>query len=236
VVVWRPIARPRPNSGPLGGQDEQMSMGENSWLSIPLADYEGHMESVGQTGALRRLFSDVYAAVRPVRLAVLGCTAGADFDEVDPAITQLALGVDINARYVAAAEHRTTRLGLNVQFICGDVLRVNLSQAPFDLIHAALLVEYVDTATLFRRVRYWLCKNGVLSIVSQEPLSGLEAVSPTKYKSLQVLAGQMCLQPADEIERIGAQEGFALKSRRSLEVLKGKILMHSIFEAAGAVR
>ena len=66
-------------------------MGENPWLSIPLADYEGHMESVGQTGALRRVFSDLYAAVRPGRLAVLGCTTGADFDEVDPAVTQLVL-------------------------------------------------------------------------------------------------------------------------------------------------
>jgi hypothetical protein len=37
------------------------SAGKEPWLSIPLADYEGHMEAVGQTAALRRLFSEVYA-------------------------------------------------------------------------------------------------------------------------------------------------------------------------------
>jgi hypothetical protein len=220
----------------LGGQDAQMSMGESPWLSIPLADYEGHMETVGQTGALRRLFADLYATVRPVRLAVLGCTTGADFDDVDPAVTQLALGVDINGRYIAAAEQRASRLGVTARFICGDVLCVELMHAPFDLIHAALLVEYVDTAALFRRAGHWLCENGVLSIVSQEPLSGVEAVSATQYESLRVLAGRMNLQRADEIERIGTREGYVLRSRRSLTLASGKVLMHSIFEAARAAQ
>lgn len=210
-------------------------MGESPWLSIPLADYEGHMETVGQTGALRRLFADIYATVKPVRLAVLGCTTGADFDEVDPAVTQLALGVDINAGYIATAEQRASRLGVNAQFICGDVLNVDLPQ-PFDLIHAALLVEYVDTAALFRRARHWLSGEGVLSVVSQEPMPGVEAVSATKYESLQLLAGHMSLQPAVEIERIGVQEGFALQSRRALEVSRGKFFMHSIFEATEAAQ
>ena len=30
------------------------STGKEPWLSIPLADYEGHMEAVGQTAAFRR--------------------------------------------------------------------------------------------------------------------------------------------------------------------------------------
>jgi SAM-dependent methyltransferase len=110
-------------------------MGENPWLSIPLADYEGHMEAVGQAAALRSLFVDVYEVVTPTRLAVLGCTSGADFDGLDPAITEVALGVDINARYLAAAGRRAAALGRRVQFVCGDVLHVTLPQAPFDLVH-----------------------------------------------------------------------------------------------------
>jgi SAM-dependent methyltransferase len=206
-----------------------MSIDENPWLNIPLADYEGHMEAVGQTAALRRLFADVYTATRPARVAVLGCTTGADFDEVDPAITRLALGVDINARYLAAAELHASRRGVHAKFICGDVLSVDVPQAPFDLIHAALLVEYVDASALFRRVRHWLSADGVFSIVSQEPLADVDAVSATEYASLQVLAGRMTLHPAAEIERIGAQAGFAMRSRRSLTLASGKVLMHSIF-------
>jgi SAM-dependent methyltransferase len=211
-----------------------MSIGESPWLSIPLADYEGHMEAVGQTGALRRLFADVYATVKPARLAVLGCTTGADFDGIDPGVTRLALGVDINARYLAAAEQRANTRGVNAQFICADVLCVELSQAPFDLIHAALLLEYVDTTALFRQVRQWLSREGVFSVVSQEPVSGVEAVSATEYESVQILAGQMNLQPAVEIERIAVEEGFALKSRRSLKVPRGKVFTHLLFEAGVA--
>ena len=211
-----------------------MSMDGSPWLSIPLADYEGHMDAIGQSGALRRLFAEVYAAVKPERLAVLGCTTGADFGDVDPAVTQLALGVDINARYIAAAERRAIKLGLNAQFICDDALCVDLSHAPFDLVHAALLIEYLDPAALFRQVRRWLCGGGVFSVVSQEPSVGVDAVSATKFDSLQLLAGHMTLRPAVEIERIGIQEGFALKSRRSLEVSRGKMFMHSRFEVEGA--
>ena len=69
------------------------------------------VEAVGQTAVLRRSFSQAYALVRPRRLAVLGCTTGADFDVVDPAVTEVALGVDINAQYLAAAERRSAALG-----------------------------------------------------------------------------------------------------------------------------
>lgn len=213
-----------------------MRVSDNPRLSIPLADYERHMETVGQAGALRRFFSEAYAAVRPERLAVLGCTSGADFDDVDPAVTQLALGVDINAGYVATAARRATRLGPNAQFLCADVLRVELPQAPFDLIHAALLVAYVDAAALFRRVRLWLGKRGVLSLVSQEPLAGIEAVTATAYTSLQILAGHMHLRSAREIAHIGAQAGFALRSQRSLERAGGKRLVHSLFEPVHTAR
>jgi ubiquinone/menaquinone biosynthesis C-methylase UbiE len=187
------------------------------------------MDAVGQTAALRLLFADLYTRVRPARLAVLGCTTGADFDDIEPAVTKLAIGVDINAQFVAAAEKRAVSRGVHAQFICSDVLCVELPQAPFDLIHAALLLEYVDAAAFFRRVRRWLANEGVLSIVSQEPVTGLEPVSATKYESLQVLTDRMNLRTADEIERIGAAEGFARRSHRALHLASGKIFAHTCF-------
>lgn len=60
------------------GPDENMSISEKPWLSFPRTDDEGHMEAVGQTNALRSLLADVYATAQPARLAVLGCTTGAD--------------------------------------------------------------------------------------------------------------------------------------------------------------
>ena len=204
----------------------------NPWLRIPVADYEGHMETVGQTGALRQLFSSVYSNLKPRRLAVLGCTAGADFDSIDPAVTDVAVGVDINAEYLHVAAERLAAAGRHVDLVCGDVLTVDLPKAPFDLVHAALLLEYVDPAALFRRFHHWVARSGHISIVLQEQVPGIAAVSSTRYESLQALASTMSLRTAHEVAAVGSREGFACESTRALELPSGKILVQLLFERA----
>lgn len=203
----------------------------NPWLSIPLDDYERHMEAVGQTAALRELFETIYARAKPQRLAVLGCTAGADFDVVDPLSTHVAVGLDVNPTYLQAAQQRSSEIRRSVKWVCGDVLAVELPQAPFDLIHAALLLEYVDAAALFRRVRRWLSPEGYLSIITQQPIDGVAAVSGTCYESLQSLSSTMMLRAAGDIVLIAADAGYAVESQKLLELRTGKVLVHSIFQA-----
>jgi SAM-dependent methyltransferase len=204
------------------------------WLGIPLADYEGHMTAVGQAAALRQLFLEVYARVRPRRLAVLGCTAGADFEVMDQDITDTAVGVDVNPEYLAVARRRLAHLGRPVTLVCGDVLEVGLPQGPFDLVHAALLIEYVDLTRLVQRLRGWLVPGGRVSIVSQEPVPGVAAVSATGYDSLRSLSDRMSLRPATEIEQAALGVGLALEARRTLELPNGKALTHSVFRIDGA--
>jgi SAM-dependent methyltransferase len=194
------------------------------------------MEAVGQTEALRLLFSEVYESVRPTRLAVLGCTAGADFGEIDPALTDVAVGVDINPEYLEAARHRLAALGRPVELVCGDILTVSLAQAPFDLVHAALLLEYIDMTSLLQRVHFWLRPGGYFSVVSQEPHPCIAAVSTSGHVSLLALAGCMSLRSGDEIEHACLREGFTPRSRRMLQVPNGKALVHSIFVAAPAAQ
>jgi len=213
-----------------------MTTDGNPWLRIPAADYEGHMEAAGQTAALRRLFSSVYSSIQPRRLAVLGCTTGADFEGIDPAVTDVAAGVDINARYLDVAESRLAAIGRRVRLVCGDVLKVELPEAPFDLVHAALLLEYVDPATLFRRVHHWLAPSGRFSVIIQERLPGIAAVSSTRYESLQSLAGTMSLRSADEVSSIGSREGFVRNSSEALELPGGKVLVQMLFEPVSALR
>ncbi|MDX2020810.1 MAG: class I SAM-dependent methyltransferase [Deltaproteobacteria bacterium] len=124
----------------------------NPWLSIPLEDYEGHMKAVGQAAALRESFVSTYARVKPRRVAILGCTAGGDFAVIQPDVTELAVGVDLNPAYIEAARQRSTHIANAVHWVCGDVLTVELPGAPFELVHAALLLEYVDAEQVFVRV------------------------------------------------------------------------------------
>jgi SAM-dependent methyltransferase len=202
------------------------------WLRIPAADYEAHMRAVGQEAALREIFAGVYAETRPARLAVLGCTTGGDLALVQPAVTRLAVGVDLNADYLALAAERLGALGQRLRLVCGDVACAELPPGPYDLVHAALLLEYVDPPSLLGRISEWLGPAGTFSLVTQEPVKGLPEVSDAGYASLNSLAGRMTLRSADEVAALAAQAGLALASRRAIKLDSGKKLVSSIFDKA----
>src|SRR4051794_31835401 len=99
---------------------------ESPWLHIPAVDYEAHMAEIGQSAALRSIFQRVYAESRPARVLILGCTTGKDFALLDPEVTTSAIGVDVNAAYLATARSALGHLGAAVTLIEGDVLTVEL--------------------------------------------------------------------------------------------------------------
>jgi hypothetical protein len=208
----------------------------NPWLRIPAEDYEGHMAAIGQSAVLRDLFSLVYAERRPARLAVLGCTTGQDLQQVDPALTEVIVGVDINPAYLEVARGRLSSLGARLRLVCDDVLTAEPPRGPFDLVHAALLLEYVDPSSLFRRIYDWLSPSGVCSLITQEPAPDVAAISITGYESLQTLAGRMSLRSAAEITRLARQAGLHLLHTRAVKVPAGKTLVSSIFDKGGAAQ
>lgn len=161
----------------------------NPWLRIPAEDYEGHMAAIGQSAVLRDLFSVVYAERRPTRLAVLGCTTGYDLGQADPALTEVVVGVDVNPSFLEVARGRLSAFGPRLHLVCGDVLTAELPPVRFDLIHAALLLEYVDPPSLFRRIYAWLSSDGVCSVITQEPMPDVEAISSTDMKAFRLFRG-----------------------------------------------
>ena len=205
-------------------------MDSNPWLEIPADDYEAHMGAAGQAAVLGDAFSRVYADVRPSHLAVLGCTTGSDLARIDPTVTELAVGVDINPDYLEIARRRLNALGPRLHLILGDVLKVELPPVSFELVHAALLLEYVEPRSFFRRVFQWMSPEGTCSMITQEPTSGVPAVSNTGYDSLRRLSGRMTLRNAEEVVALAADAGLREVSRRSIEVSGGKILVSSTFK------
>jgi ubiquinone/menaquinone biosynthesis C-methylase UbiE len=199
-------------------------------LQIPADDYEAHMNAVGQSAVLRELFAAAYAERRPARLAILGCTTGRDFSHVDPATTELVVGVDVNGDYLERARQRGSALGSRLRLIEGDVLLVDLPAGSFDLVHAALLFEYVEPLALFRRIHRWLSPEGLCSVVTQEPTPDVPAVSRTPYASLQTLHGRMRLRPADELAAVAGHAHLRLRRARAVKLPSGKTLVHSTFD------
>jgi len=206
------------------------NMEGNPWLRIPAADYEAHMTAIGQSAALRDLFSRLYCERSPTRLAILGCTTGSDLQRIDPAVTEMVVGVDISPDYLEIARERLSALGPRLHLVQGDVLQVELPPVQFDLVHAALLLEYVDPVSLFRRMYRWLSASGTCSVITQDPLAGVAAVSSTEYESLQILAGRMSLRGADEVATLADRTRFRLVCRHAVTLPTGKSLVHSIFE------
>ena len=77
---------------------------------------------------------------------------------------------------------------------------------------------------------------GRFSVIIQEPLPGIAAVSSTCYESLQMLSSTMSLRSAQEVASLGSREGFLCESSRALELPSGKILIQMLFRPSSAAR
>ena len=190
------------------------------------------MDEVGQSAALRDIFARAWADVRPRRLLVLGCTTGRDFDAVDRAVTERSVGVDLNREYLDAARRRLERLGGTA--VHGDVLQAALPCSAFDLVHAALIFEYVDAAVLFRRIAEWLAPDGVCCAVTQNRAAGVASVSTTAYASLRALDGHMSLHAADQLSSHALHAGLERTSQWDVPLPRGKSFSVSTFRRARA--
>jgi hypothetical protein len=192
----------------------------NPWLSIPAADYEGHMGAagVGQLAPLAEIFAQVYAAVRPASVAVLGCATGNGLEAIDPALTPRIVGVDVNPEYLAVARRRHARLGAALDLRCADLLACDLGAGAFALVHAALIFEHLEPAALAARIAGWLAPGGTCAAVLQlaRGTGAAAGVSPTKFTSLRALSGTMRLLAPDELRRSFAPHG--LTESRAWEV------------------
>ncbi len=112
----------------------------NPWLGIPLADYEGHMNSadVQQLGALAELFGIALGLVKPTSAAILGVAGGNGLERIDRNITKRIVGLDINPHYLDEVRQRFD--GIELHCIDLSVERVALDQVQ--LVHAALVFEH----------------------------------------------------------------------------------------------
>jgi SAM-dependent methyltransferase len=161
----------------------------NPWLVIPEADYVGHMSSpmVNQLPVLNRLLREALENVRPRSVLVLGGSTGNGLEHVDRDVTSRVTVVDVNPAYLRRLVERFPNPGFALDVRCTDVARAAFEPDAFDLVHAPLLLEYVEWPSLLTRVAATLAPRGVLSVVLQRPSSSSPAVTPTEFASLRSL-------------------------------------------------
>lgn len=197
---------------------------ESPWLDIPASDYEGHMglDSVRQLQALSQLFAEVLAEVRPRRVAVPGCTTGNGFEHLDPGSTELLLALNLNPEYLRVARRRFAHRLPGLVTVQADLRRPPVLPHAFDLVHCALVLEYLEPAPLLAEQARWLAPGGVLSVVLQLPSATSAPVSDTPYPSLRSLEPLMLLVPPELVDRVARASGLQALSAREVPLPRGK--------------
>ena len=144
----------------------------NSWLDIPLAEYEGHM-ALPEIAQAQMLANELASSVQwhaPSSVAVIGCSGGNGFAQLIGTAVTRVVGIDINPTYVAAAQMRFEAQLPNLRLYVTDIQDTLPSIAPVQLIFAGLIFEYVDLRATMRNLRK-LCAPGGHSLRSCKRLA-----------------------------------------------------------------
>jgi hypothetical protein len=166
----------------------------NPWLSIPLADYEGHMKSaqVQQLDALSELFAEVLARCHPASIAVLGIAGGNGLDRVDGSITRRVVGLDVNPVYLDEVGKRyAAKFGLELH--CVDLAEQLVDLEPVQLVHAALVFEHAGVDLCLENALSLVAPGGALSAVLQLPSEFEPSVGASQFPSIEKLKSHFSL-------------------------------------------
>lgn len=196
----------------------------NPWINIPASDYEGHMDSpaVGQLKFLGELFKDVLKNFEPASVAVPGCATGNGFGYIDFNITKKVLAIDINPEYIKILRERFKSSLQNIETVCADLDSFEFGERKFDLVHCALVFEYIDTESFLKKTRKALNKNGRMTVLLQLPYESSSPVSATGFTSLKSLEGFIRLLMPEEFNTMAVSNGFRGDSEKILTLESGK--------------
>jgi hypothetical protein len=202
----------------------------NPWISIPLEDYEGHMDSAGvrQLSVLSELFKRALDRCLPESVAVLGVAGGNGLEQINCAATKRIVGVDINQRYLDEVQRRFGTLA-GLELHCRDLAERDLSLAPVALVHAALIFEHVGLDVALENALSLVAPEGALSVVLQFPSEDEQAVASTSYTSMQTLKQNFALIDISVFQRLLGQKGFRLVEQENRSLPGGKALWLGVF-------
>jgi SAM-dependent methyltransferase len=205
---------------------------KNPWLDIAEGDYVGHMNSpaVNQRPVLNRLLRDALTSIQPRTLLVLGCSTGNGLEHVNPAVTARVAVVDVNPRYLQQLVKALPDPGFELDVRCADLMESAFEPEAFDLVHAGLVLEYVDWSLLLPRVAATLKPGGILSVVLQLPSASNPAVTPTKFTSLQLLESLFRFVDPDALIAEARRLRLALDSHHTEPLSGGKAFAVLRFE------
>ena len=193
----------------------------NPWTVVQSSDYERHMgpDGVDQLAPLSSIFQEAYLAAQPDRVLLLGCATGNGLEHVNPAVTQKVTGVDVNLQYLGVARQRFMHLGAKLELFQAEADKFRAVPGSYDLVHAALIFEYLYPEPLVRRISEWLAARGTCSVVLQLP-GGEAPTAPSK--TMQLIEKAMKLVPPEELTRLFEHYGLPRRRAKTVPLKYGK--------------
>ncbi|HEY3344770.1 MAG TPA: class I SAM-dependent methyltransferase, partial [Anaerolineaceae bacterium] len=128
------------------------------------------------------------------------------------------------------ARERFPLLGAVLELVCTDLHEWSPEEQRFDLIHAALVFEYVQAAALLRQIHAGLNPGGTLSVVLQLPVEGLPGVSQTRFTSLEKLSPLFHHYTPPEFNRLARQQGFECTASQEVTLASGKTFFFGCYQ------
>ncbi len=202
----------------------------NPWLTVPLADYEGHMKSanVRQLDALSELFANALAYCQPNSVAVLGIAGGNGLDQINNSVTKRVIGLDINPAYLDVVQQRYAHI-TGLQLLCVDLAEQAINLEPVQLVHAALVFEHAGITQCLENALSLVANDGFLSVVLQLPSETEQNVSPSEFLTIQNLKPHFSLINPQWFQQTLEQRNFRLKEQLQHPLTAGKELWMGIF-------
>jgi SAM-dependent methyltransferase len=196
----------------------------NPWLDIPAEDYIAHMSSpaVNQRPVLSRLLGEALERAQPRRVLLLGGATGNGLEHVDAHVTRQVVVLDVNPAYLRGLTGRFPDPPFDLVVHCADLDSWDSGSDRFDLIHAGLVLEYVDWRSVFSRAARALTPHGLFSIVLQLPSASTPAVTPTGFASLRRLEPLFHFVEPDALADVAGAEGLRVDRRRTEPLPGGK--------------
>jgi ubiquinone/menaquinone biosynthesis C-methylase UbiE len=176
---------------------------------------------VAQLQALEAIFAEDLVRFRPRELAVIGCATGNGFGHVESSVRRL-VAVDINPAYLDLVRRRYGEAVPQMELICGDAAATDLGIEELDLVHAALIFEYLHPPALLDRVAPAIRRGGILTAVLQMPSSKVGAVSPSGVASVRLLAGVLRMVDPAAFRTAAEQRGLLEVEAREVPLPNGK--------------
>jgi len=201
------------------------------WLSVPLRDYEAHMNSqaVAQLTPLAVLFAEALAATKPASVAILGVAGGNGLDRIDPSVTRRIHAIDINPEYLAAVRERHATLqGLELH--CLDLAEEQAAMLPSDLVHAALIFEHAGVDRCLENALALVAPGGTLSVVLQLPSETAPAVGHSQVPSVQAHRNHFQFVDPESLTIQLESRGFHQDRTTSVPLPSGKAFWQAFFK------